>query len=98
LASRLTWLTNEADIDSFSTKLDTYNEKLSSIDSLQNEMDSLELKLREKNTRILSAAASHYGPDSTEYEQAGGTRRSERKRTGAKGPRTSTATSGAKPT
>jgi hypothetical protein len=84
----------EADITLFSGKLDSYNEKLSSLDSLQNEIDSLETAMREKNTRILSAAEAHYGPDSSEYEQAGGTRRSERKRTGPKGPRTGSSAPG----
>jgi hypothetical protein len=83
----LTLVGYEADITSFSDKLDSYNEKLSALDSLQNEIDTSEMALREKNTRLLSAAEAHYGPDSNEYEQAGGTRRSERKRTGPKGPR-----------
>lgn len=78
----------ETDINAISTKLDSYNEELSRIDQLQNELDSLESALREKNRRYLSAVEAHYGPDSTEYEQAGGTRRSERKRPGPKGPRT----------
>lgn len=77
----------EADITTLSDQLDTYNSQLSALDSLQNGIDSAEAGLREKNVRILSAAEAHYGPDSTEYEQAGGTRRSERKRTGPKGPR-----------
>ena len=77
----------EADITAVSAKLDDYNEKLSSLDQLQNELETAEAALREKNTRILSAAEAHYGPDSSEYEQAGGTRRSERKRPGPKGPR-----------
>lgn len=77
----------EADITTLSDQLDSYNSQLSALDSLQNGIDSAETALREKNTRILSAAEAHYGPDSTEYEQAGGTRRSERKRTGPKGPR-----------
>ena len=77
----------EADITSFSDKLDSYNGMLSALDSLQNEIDTVELALREKNTRLLSAAEAFYGADSSEYEQAGGTRRSERKRTGPKGPR-----------
>lgn len=84
----LTLVSYEADITSLSDKLDSYNEKLSALDSLQNELDTAETALREKNTRILSAAEAHYGPDSSEYEQAGGTRRSDRKRTGPKGPRT----------
>ncbi|MFY9619666.1 MAG: hypothetical protein WAQ99_07620 [Pyrinomonadaceae bacterium] len=84
----LTLATYEADLNSLSAKLDAYNEQLASLDSSQNELDALETALREKNTRILSAAEAHYGPDSSEYEQAGGTRRSERKRPGPKGPRT----------
>ena len=82
----------ETDITTLSEKLDSYNEQLSALDSLQNGLDSAETALREKNTRILSAAEAHYGPDSSEYEQAGGTRRSERKRTGPKGPRKTTPT------
>lgn len=84
----LTVETYEADINALSAKLDAYNEQLATLDSSQNELDALEAALREKNTRILSAAEAHYGPDSSEYEQAGGTRRSERKRPGPKGPRT----------
>ena len=84
----LTLATYEADINSLSAKLDAYNEQLASLDASQNELDALESALQEKNTRILSAAGAHYGPDSSEYEQAGGTRRSERKRPGPKGPRT----------
>jgi len=78
----------EADITAMTTKLDGYNEQLSSLDQSQNELDALEAALREKNTRILSAAEARYGPDSSEYEQAGGTRKSDRKRPGPKGPRT----------
>jgi len=78
----------EGDISALSDKLDKYNEMLSLLDSLQNEIGTLEASLREKNVRILSATEAQYGPDSSEYEQAGGTRRSERKRTGPKGPRT----------
>jgi len=75
----------ETDIGSVSAKLDSYNQMLSTTDQLQNELDKEEAALREKNVRILSAAEAHYGPDSSEYEQAGGTRRSERKRAGPKG-------------
>jgi hypothetical protein len=80
----------ETDITTVSAKLDSYNEELSRLDQSQNELDSVETALREKNVRILSATEAFYGPDSSEYEQAGGTRRSERKRPGPKGPRTPT--------
>jgi hypothetical protein len=78
----------ETDFTSLSSKLDAYNEELSRLDQLQNEVETIELALREKNVRLLSAAEAHYGPDSSEYEQVGGTRRSDRKRPGPKGPRT----------
>ena len=78
----------EGDITAISGQLDDYNEKLSTLDQLQNDLETAEAALREKNTRILSAAEAHYGPDSSEYEQVGGTRRSDRKRPGPKGPRT----------
>jgi len=86
--SSLTLSDYEAEITELTNRLDDYNEKLSALDSLQNTIDSLEAGMREMNVRFLSAAEARYGPDSSEYEQAGGTRRSERKRTGPKGPRT----------
>jgi hypothetical protein len=36
--------------------------------------------------RMLSAVEAQYGSDSSEYEQAGGTRQSERRRSSKKGP------------
>jgi len=39
----------------------------------------LHSRLRDLNRRILSAVEAQYGPDSSEYEQVGGTRQSERK-------------------
>jgi len=72
----------EADINAFSNKLDNYNERLAGLDPFQNELDELEVFLREKSTRILAATEGHYGPDSDEYEQVGGTRKSDRKRPG----------------
>jgi len=47
---------------------------------LQNDIDADEKNLRVKNTRMLSATEAQYGPDSSQYEQAVGTRTSERKR------------------
>jgi hypothetical protein len=69
----------ERDIEALSTKLDSYNEELSSVDQTLNEFEAAEDGLREKNRRMLSATEAHYGPDSSEYEQVGGTRTSDRK-------------------
>jgi hypothetical protein len=49
---------------------------LASLDDLQNQVDAEEASLRELNRRMLAAAEAHYGPDSSQYEQAGGTRQS----------------------
>lgn len=53
-------------------------------DDLQNDLGTDEDNLREMNKRILSAVEAQYGPDSSEYEVAGGTRQSERKKPAAK--------------
>jgi hypothetical protein len=76
----------EQEINDFSAKIDKYNEMLSMLDSLQNEIDADERSLRTKNGRMLSAAEAQYGPDSSQYEQAGGTRTSERKKSSKKTP------------
>ena len=70
----------EQEIDALAATLDKYNEMLSLLDALQNDLSGGETRLREKNKRMLAAAEAHYGPDSNEYEKAGGKRSSERKR------------------
>jgi hypothetical protein len=50
------------------------------IDGLLNERNDGAKVLSDLNTRALSAIRGIFGPDSTEYEQAGGTRSSERKK------------------
>ena len=72
-------------INNFSTLLDNYNGMLATLDDLQNSLEAAEEALNETNRRMLSATEAHYGPDSSEYEQAGGTRKSERKRPTKKG-------------
>jgi len=79
LAAYTTQITN------FSTLLDSYNGMLATLDDLQNSLEAAEEALNETNRRMLSAAEARYGPDSSEYEQAGGTRKSERKRPTRKG-------------
>lgn len=71
----------EQEVTSYGTKLDQYNETLSLLDRLQNDLIAGEVQLREKNRRMLAATEAHYGPNSNEYETAGGTRTADRKRT-----------------
>jgi hypothetical protein len=74
----------ETDIKATSDKLDGHNGLLSEVDQSQNELEGMERSLGDKNVRVLAATKALYGPDSTEYEQVGGTRRSDRKRSGSK--------------
>ena len=76
----------DTEIGNFSTRLDSYNQMLSALDDLQNQVDADESKLNETNKRWLAAAEAHYGSDSNEYEQAGGTRLRDRKRPTKKTP------------
>jgi hypothetical protein len=69
----------EQEINDFSAELDNYNQFLSMLDQLSNGLKAKERQLREKNKRMLAATGAQYGPDSSEYEQAGGTRESESK-------------------
>lgn len=70
----------EQELEAFAASLDKYNDTLSLLDRLQNELEGPEAALNEKNRRMLAATEAHYGPNSNEYETAGGTRTSDRKR------------------
>jgi hypothetical protein len=59
--------------------LDDYNGKLSEVDSALNAVESKEGELDVLSARMLAAVGVKFGKDSDEYEQAGGTRSSERK-------------------
>ncbi len=76
----------EQEVNALGASLDKYNDTLSLLDRLQNDLDAGEAQLRDKNKRMLAATGAQYGPDSNEYETAGGTRSSDRKRTTKKTP------------
>ena len=80
LGSALTLTAYEQEVTTFSASLENYNQQLAALDELQNSLESAEDSLKDKNKRILSAVQAQYGADSSEYEQAGGTRQSERRR------------------
>ena len=73
-------------ISDFTATLDHYNQMVSTLNDLQNQLDAAEAALNDTNKRMLTAAEAHYGPDSSQYEQAGGKRLSERKRPPRKMP------------
>ena len=60
-------------------QLDVYNQKLSAIDKSLNDLEMAEGDLDELSSRMLAAVGVKHGKNSTQYEQAGGTRTSERK-------------------
>ena len=80
-------LGNDLSAKTFTEKLDellemqaAYNTVLANADVLKNRLNETEKALSEYAGRILLAVAAHYGKDSDEYERAGGTRTSDRKR------------------
>ena len=67
----------EAKIEDVKKSLSAYNTKLSELDGQLNAFLAKEKELRDLSTRMLAAVGAVYGKDSSEYEQAGGTRTSE---------------------
>jgi hypothetical protein len=70
----------EAAVNALNTEQDAYNGVLAALDDKTNLFDSHEQEIVDLNQRILSAVRAIYGPDSSEYELVGGTRRSDRKK------------------
>jgi hypothetical protein len=70
----------EAKVAGVRDKLTTYNTLLSQVDRVSDELDLLEKELIDLNERMLTGVATQFGKDSPEYEAAGGTRKSERKK------------------
>ncbi|MBC8256267.1 MAG: hypothetical protein H8E85_03070 [Candidatus Marinimicrobia bacterium] len=62
------------------TALASYNTRLAEVDELYNNFLEKERSVAAMNTEMLSSVRGVYGRDSDEYEQAGGTRTSEKKR------------------
>jgi hypothetical protein len=80
LGGNLTVEGYEAEIEAYSTRRDSYNLKVADLDDETNQLDDHEGRLNELNVRILAAVKGLYGPDSSEFEQLGGVRTSDRKR------------------
>ena len=68
-------------IEAARAKQTAYNTLLAWGDEARTEFNSAEAGIRALSDRMLSAVAAKYGRDSNEYEKAGGTRMSDRKRT-----------------
>ena len=62
------------------TKLATYNQTLATIDDQYNAVLASEKNTGDFSERMLAGVAARFGKNSSQYEQAGGVRKSERKR------------------
>ena len=69
----------EAEIKGYATDEDGYNQDLAALDDRQNRLEAREQGLHDWNLRMLAAIKAQFGPDSSEFELVGGTRRSDRK-------------------
>ena len=61
-------------------KIEKYNTVLSLVDDAYTDMSSAEKALADQTEQMLIAVAYQYGKNSNEYQMAGGTRKSDRKR------------------
>lgn len=80
LGNGMTVAALQQEINDASNALEAYNTLLSKVDDALNRFEELENKLNDTTVRMLEAVSVKYGRDSTEYEMAGGTRLSERKK------------------
>jgi len=68
-------------IESLRQSLEAYNTTLSTIDVLLTQITENERDLADYSEKILLGVAHKFGKNSHEYQMAGGTRKSDRKRT-----------------
>ena len=77
----------DKEVTKFNDTLKVYNTALSTIDDLYNACIDQETVLKEWNERVLNGVGFKFGKDSSEYEMAGGVRKSERKKPSPKKPK-----------
>ncbi len=80
LGNGITAAAFEAQISLTENKKEIYNTSLSTSDDLYNEFSAEEKVLKDWYQRVLNGVGFKYGKDSSQYEMAGGIRKSERKK------------------
>ncbi len=80
LGGGITVVNYQAIIEELTNKLAEYNTTLSKVDDLYNSSIDILNKLRDISERMLAGVAAKYGKKSSEYEMAGGTRKTEKKK------------------
>lgn len=87
LGNEITLTAYKAAVNDTRGMLDAYNTLLSQVDEASSRLEQSEARLRDWSVRMLAAVAARYGRDSDEYEKAGGTRLSERRRPATNQPK-----------
>ena len=84
LGNGITAVNYETQINLLRTRLSKYNTALSAIDDLYNGcIDQIDV-VRDWNDRVLTGVATKYGKNSSQYEMAGGVKKTERKKSSKK--------------
>jgi hypothetical protein len=76
----------EAALNEAQAVLDEYNQMLAALDGKSNQYAQSVKTIKDLSERLLEGVGLKYGKDSSEYEMAGGTRKSERKKPKPKTP------------
>jgi hypothetical protein len=85
LGNNITTANYQTVIDALQTKLSAYNTALSTVDDLYNDCIAQIDLLKDWNERVLTGVATKYGKNNSQYEMAGGVRKSERKKSKSSG-------------
>lgn len=80
LGDDLTVVNYEVEVDNTKKAIEIYNTTLSTIDDLYNAALAQIDSLKDWSERMLNGVAAKFGTDSSQYEMAGGVRKSERKK------------------
>ena len=72
--------TYQSAISEVEVLLNSYNTQLASLGELRNRIKEKEMVLKDYNERILIGVGAKFGKDSNQYQMAGGTKKSMRKR------------------
>lgn len=84
LGNGITAANYETQIDLLRTNLSKYNTALSAVDDLYNECIAQIEVVRDWNDRVLTGVATKFGKNSSQYEMAGGVKKTERKKSSNK--------------
>ena len=84
LGNGITVANYQTEVEKMTDKLAAYNTALSTVDDLYNVCIAQLDVIKDWNERVLAGVATKFGKNSSEYEMAGGVKKSERKKPGKK--------------